>query len=84
MMLNEVTQRRLERYQEALTEKGQEVRAAAAYNRIVIEAAVVAGIAEGAPSTDDMLDGSPRAVEALTNRVLEHIREAVEPLQGEA
>jgi hypothetical protein len=82
MILNEVTQRRLERYQESLTEKGQEVRAAAAYNRIVIEAAVVAGIAEDTP--DDLLDCSPRAVEALTKRVLEHIREAVEPLQGEA
>lgn len=81
MRLNEVTQRRLERYQESLTEKAKEVRAAAAYNRIVIESAVAAGIAEDAP--DDLLDVSPRTVEALTERVLTHIRQAMEPLSGE-
>jgi len=82
MTLNEVTQRRLERYQEHILVAGEQVKSAAAYNRIIVEAAVGAGIAEGVPA--DLLDLSPRTVAELTERVITHVREALEPLSGEA
>ena len=82
MNLNEVTQRRLERYQDGIIERGESVKSAAVYNRIIVEAAVAAGIAEDVPA--DLGDLSPRTVKALTARVLEHIRLALEPLSGEA
>ncbi|MBD3354318.1 MAG: hypothetical protein GF364_22740 [Candidatus Lokiarchaeota archaeon] len=82
MKLNEVTQRRLECYQERLIELGENTRSAAAFNRIVIESAVDAGIAEATP--DDLGNLSPRAVHEMTKRVLEHIKEAQAPLSGEA
>ena len=82
MTLNEVTQRRLERYQEHLLEAGKAVKAAAAFNRVVLESAQAAGIAEGLP--DDLGDLSPRTVQELTQRVLQHIEAAVKPLSGEA
>jgi hypothetical protein len=80
--LNEVTQRRLERYQESLIDLGAGVKSAAAYNRIIIEAAVGAGIADGVPA--DLGDLPPRSVTALTKRILEHVNKALEPLSGEA
>ena len=82
MKLNEVTQRRLEVYQEHLVTEGESVRSAARMNRIVIEAAAAAGIAEGL--ADDLGDLSPREVKRLTGLILEHVREATEPLTGEA
>ena len=82
MNLNEVTQRKLERYQESYLEKGEGQRSVAAFNRIIIEAAVEAGIAEGVP--DDLGDLSPRAVKAMTERIAEHIKTATDPLPGEA
>lgn len=82
MNLNEVTQRRLETYQEAVVELGEGVKSVARFNRIIIEAAVKAGIAEGVP--EDLGDLSPREVTALTKRVQEHLKKALEPLSGEA
>lgn len=82
MTLNEVTQRRLERYQEHLLEAGKAVKAAAAFNRVVLESAAFAGIAEGLPA--DLGDLSPRAVADMTQAVLAHIEAAVKPLSGEA
>ena len=82
MNLNEVTQRKLERYQESYLAKGEGQRSVAAFNRIIIEAAVEAGIAEGVP--DDVGDLSPRAVKAMTERVAAHVKAALEPLPGEA
>ena len=84
MQLQEVTQRRYERYQEKLISLSDAYkgRSAAAYNRIVIEAAAEAGIATGTPA--DLGDLSPRTVQELTARILAHIREAVEPVSGEA
>ena len=82
MRLKEVTQRKLECYQRELLERGDGIRAAATYNRIVIEAAAVSGIAEGAP--DDVGDLSPRAVREMTERILKHVLEAQQPLTGEA
>ena len=81
MLLNEITQRRLESYQALLIEKGAEVRAAATFNRIVVEAAAESGIAEGVP--EGLLDLTPRAVKALTERVAEHIKAATAPISGE-
>ena len=81
MMLNEVTQRRLEHYQEHLITAGDSVKSAAAFNRIIIEAAVAAGIAEGVP--DALGDLTPRAVQAMTERITAHIRTATAPLSGE-
>ena len=82
MNLNEVTQRKLEHYQESILEKGEGQRTIAAFNRIIIEAAAEAGIAEGVP--DDLGDLSPRAVKAMTERIAAHIKEALDPLPGEA
>jgi len=86
MQLQEVTQRRYERYQENLIALSEiyQGKAAAAFNRIVIEAAAMAGIAEGVPEPEALGDLSPRAVEALTRRILAHVREATEPVSGEA
>jgi len=81
MILNDITQRRLESYQALLIEKGSEVRAAATFNRIIVEAAVESGIAEGVP--DSLLDLTPRAVKAMTDRIAKHIKLATEPLSGE-
>lgn len=82
MNLNEITQRRLEHYQEALVDLSEGVKSAAKFNRLIIEAAASAGIAEGVPA--DLADLSPREVTALTKRIQEHLRKALEPLSGEA
>ena len=84
MQLQEVTQRRYERYQEQLIQRSEayQGKAASAFNRIVIEAALEAGLATDAPA--DLGDLSPRAVEALTRRILAHVREATEPVSGAA
>ena len=81
MILNDVTQRRLEKYEALLLEKGEEVRSAAAFNRIIVEAALESGIADSVP--EDLLDMAPRDVRALTVRVRDLITAAREPLTGE-
>jgi hypothetical protein len=80
--LNEVTQRRLEIYQERFLELVENVKSAARWNRSVIEAAGEAGIASGLPA--DLLDLPPRQVKALTERIQAHISKAQEPVSGEA
>lgn len=83
MTLNEVTQRRLERYQEHyLAAAKDDTLSTAKFNRIIIEAAVAAGIAEGVPS--DVGDLSPRVVREMTKRIVAHVAEAQAPLSGEA
>lgn len=81
MRLNEVTQRRLEVYERGLAKRAEGEKSAAAFNRIIVDAAREAGIAEELP--DDLLDLSPRAVTALTKQVLAHVNKAKEPLSGE-
>lgn len=81
MHLNEITQRRLEAYQEALVELGEGAKSGASFNRIVVESAVRAGIAEQVP--DALLDMTPRAVIALTEKVIAHIKAATAPVSGE-
>jgi hypothetical protein len=80
--LNEVTQRRLERYQEHFLEAAKDAKSAAKYNRIIIEAAVAAGIAEGVPA--DVGDLPPRVVKDMTTKILEHVAAAEAPVSGEA
>ena len=81
MKLNEVTQRRLECYETELLKGGEGIKAPAAFNRIVIEAATAAGIAEGAP--ENVGDMSPREVKRLSVQIVAHIAAAKEPLTGE-
>ena len=82
MNLNEVTQRRLEKYQEKLLELNETVKSAAAFNRILIEAAVYGGIADGVP--DDLGDLTPRKVRDMSERIASHVKAALEPLPGES
>ena len=85
MMLQEVTQRRLERYEERRYEESQaadEQHSVARFNRCLLTAARDAGIATELP--DDLADTTPRQVEEWSRRLLKHIAEATAPLAGEA
>ena len=77
MKLYEVTQRKLEQYEAALIEKGEESRSAAFFNRVVIEAAVDAGIAEINSKT--LPDQKPWQVAQWTREILAHVAAAKEP-----
>ena len=77
MNLLEVTQRTLEAYEKALLDKGKEVRSAAEFNRIVIEAAQVAGIVTGLPA--DLGNEKPWRIEKWTLAIAAHIAAAKQP-----
>ena len=67
----------LETYQETLIELGEKARSAAAFNRIVIEAAARAGFASDVP--EDLLGMPPYEIKRLSERIIEHVNEATRP-----
>jgi hypothetical protein len=80
MQLADVTQRMLERYEDALARlasEAEEQRSAARFNRCLLEAAVVAGIAEELPA--DLLDLLPWQIVAYSEELAAHIAAAKAP-----
>jgi hypothetical protein len=80
MRLEPVTQRMLERYEEARYAEAQaaeEQHSVARFNRCILTAAHVAGIAVELP--DDLADLLPWEIEAYSKDVIEHIAAAKAP-----
>ena len=77
MRLNEVTQGRLERYEDEFLTLGQDVKSVARFNRIVLEAGKTSGIAAELP--DDLSNLQPWQVSEWTHLLLEHIAKAKQP-----
>ena len=80
MRLVDVTQRRLERYEEArvrIASEADEQHSVARFNRCLLEAAVVAGIAEELPA--DLLDLLPWQIVAYSEELAAHIAAAKAP-----
>jgi len=77
MKLTDVTQGKLERYEEALLEGGAEVKSVSRFNRVVLEAAQAAGVATELPA--DLGALQPWQVTEWTRLVLEHVAKAKQP-----
>ena len=77
MELLEVTQGKLEAYEEALLTQGEGVKSAAKFNRVVLEAARDAGIAAGLP--DDLAALKPYQIPQWTEDIVKHIAAAKQP-----
>lgn len=81
MQLNEVTQGKLETYEEMLLRNGDDIKSVARFNRLIIEAARDAGIA-GAPA--DLTNLKPGQIVAWTQEIIAHIAAARQlPSTGE-
>ena len=81
MILKPVTQLNLEAYQEHLIDLCRVVKSAAKTNRMVIEAARSAGIADGLP--DDLLTLEPWQIVEFSQRIITHKDTALQPPSGE-
>jgi hypothetical protein len=77
MKLVEITQRMLEQYEDALVGTEVDNMSVTHFNRLLIEAAKDAGIADDLP--DDLGDCKPRDIREWTQQIIEHVREAKEP-----
>ena len=77
MKLLEVTQGKLETYEEALLTLGEGVQSAAKFNRVVLEAARDAGIATELP--DDLAALKPYQIPRWTEAIVKHIAAAKQP-----
>jgi hypothetical protein len=80
MQLADVTQRMLERYEDALVRlasEAEEQRSAARFNRCILEAAQVAGMTEGLP--EDLLELTPRQIAQYSAEVRAHVEAAKAP-----
>ena len=81
MILKPVTQANLEAYQEHLIDLCRTVKGAIKQNRMVIEAARSAGIADGLP--DDLLTLKPWEILIFSQRIVDHKNTALQPPSGE-
>lgn len=77
MKLHEVTQRKLEAYEKQAFVDTDEVRSVAKFNRIIVEAAVAAGIAE--IDSKNVMDEPPYKIIQWTQEILAHVKAAKEP-----
>lgn len=75
--LEDLTQVTLERYQEITIEKSKTMKSAAAYNRLIVEAAIESGFLKNVPM--ETLPGmKPTQVKWLTEQVLAFVKEQTE------
>ena len=77
MKLHEVTQGKLEAYEEAILGAGDSVKSAARFNRLILEAARDAGIVSGLP--DNLADLKPWQIPEWTEAIVDHITAAKRP-----
>ena len=83
MKLHEVTQRMLEKYEQALhdnAEKAEELHSVARYNRCIIESAIKTGMAEMEDDfPTDLLDVPVWKVQELSLEIVKHVAAAKAP-----